>query len=101
MQDLSQRARSDAAGLRRVAAVYRSRADRIGEVDRRISTQLATLTFEGPAGTQFRRTMDAEHQRLGKVRSTLTELASTLTRIAAELESDPVGGYAAIQGFRP
>ena len=100
MQELSQRARADAAGLRRVAGVYRSRAARIAEVDRRIHTQLTTLTFEGPAGTHFRQAMDAEHQRLGKLRSTLDELANALSRIAAELEADPAGGYAALQGIR-
>lgn len=101
MQDLHQRARAEAAGLRRVAGVYRSRADRIAEIDRRISTQLATLTFEGPAGSVFRKDMEVERQRLGKLRSTLGELSSTLVRLAAQLEADPVGGYAAIQAQRP
>jgi hypothetical protein len=101
MHDLDQRARADAAGLRRVAAVYRSRGDRIGDVERRVSSQLATLTFDGPAGAQFRREMDAERQRLAKLRVTLGELANTLARMATELESDPVAGYAGLRGHRP
>jgi hypothetical protein len=83
-----------------VAARFRARADRVGVVDRRITGQLATLTFEGPAATQFRQVMDAEHQRLNKLTATLQQLAAILERLANELESDPVGGYAALRGYR-
>ena len=82
-----------------MAARYKSRAERVGVVDRRITSQMAVLTFEGPAATQFFRVMGDEHQRLRKLAATLQELGTTLDRLANELESDPVGGYASLRGY--
>jgi len=79
--------------MRHAAGQFRSKADRIAAVIARLESQLAAMSFTGPAADEFRAGMNAEVARLREVRRVFGEAVDLLNSGAANVEADPMGFY--------
>ena len=86
-------ARPDAMGMRHAASQLRTKADRVSAVHNRLNSQVAAMTFTGPAAQRFRNVMTAEMHRLREVARVLTDMAAALNQAATNVEADPLGFY--------
>jgi uncharacterized protein YukE len=76
----------DPAGMRRLAGELRTDATNITSVAGRLSSEAASMTFDGPAGNRFRATAQSETGDLTNYAERLTTVAAKLTAAAAEVE---------------
>jgi len=82
----------DPAGYRQAAAVLRKRADALSHYANRISGQVNSTSFEGPAATRLRSDTTAQKQAVLRAANELYGLAGTLSRAAGIYEAQIAAG---------
>lgn len=79
-------ASGDPAGMRAAAAQLRLRAETLGRVTSNVDSDVAGLTYVGPAADRFREAIATSSSNLLAVSARMVNVADTLTRQAAILE---------------
>jgi uncharacterized protein YukE len=77
----------DPAGMRALAAFLRGIASDVGSQSSDLRGEVASMTFEGPAGDAFRERMQSLTERARPAADELLELAGLLERSATEVEA--------------
>jgi uncharacterized protein YukE len=77
----------DPAGMRALAASLRGDAATIASLADGLGAEVAGMTFEGPAATEFFDRMQATRQRCSDLATRLLDLASLLEVSATEVEA--------------
>jgi hypothetical protein len=77
----------DPAGMRALAGLLRGLASRLAGVESGLQGSLRSMTFDGPAGDDFRARLGTVGDRLGSFADELHSLASTLETSATEVEA--------------
>lgn len=78
---------SYAPGLRMAAAELNGRVDRLSAVISRVDTQIASMTYAGPAADRFRSSLAYYRSELMKTHANMTETVNILNRAAQSEES--------------
>ena len=86
--------RPDAQGMRYAASQFRSKADRVATVMRRVDTQVGGMDYSGPAADKFRSEMRAQRSELQEALTVLGRVADVLNDGASRIEADALGLYA-------
>lgn len=76
----------DPASMRAAAAQLRLRAETLGRVTSNVDSDVAALTYVGPAADRFREAVATSSSSLVSVGARMVNVADTLTRQAAILE---------------
>jgi len=77
----------DAEAMRRSAAGLRSRAQALGRIGARLDTQVAGMTYRGPAAERFRTTVAARRSEIARAAGELESMADALARAAITVEA--------------
>jgi uncharacterized protein YukE len=77
----------DPAGMRTLAASLRSDASALASLASDLAGEIASMTFEGPAATEFRERTRARQTRLTDYAGRLLDVASLLETSATEVEA--------------